>query len=82
MESAITLAGPASLAAFPPKKIDGLLRKWLRLLPHPFSGADRKAGYRYDISILQAEFSLTKVLDRPVRGRLLRTGDPREPRSG
>lgn len=51
-------------------KIDGLLRKWLRLLPHPFSGADRKAGYRYDISILQAEFSLTQVLDRPVHGRL------------
>ncbi len=28
------------------QKIDGLLRKWLRLLPHPFTGADRKAGYR------------------------------------
>jgi len=52
-------------------KIDGLLRKWLRLLPHPFTGADRQAGYRYDISILQAEFSLTQVLDRPLHGRLL-----------
>ena len=31
---------------------------------------DRKAGYRYDISILQAEFSLTQVLDQPVHGRL------------
>jgi hypothetical protein len=51
-------------------KIDGFLRKWLRLLPHPFTGTDRKAGYRYDISILQAEFSLTQVLDRPVHGRL------------
>src|SRR6202166_2270431 len=51
-------------------RIDALLRKWLRLLPHPFTGADRKAGYRYDISILQAEFSLTQVLDRPVHGRL------------
>ena len=30
------------------EKIDGLLRKWLRLLPHPFTGADRQAGYRYD----------------------------------
>jgi hypothetical protein len=37
---------------------------------HPFTGADRKAGYRYDISILQAEFSLTQVLDRPAHGRL------------
>jgi hypothetical protein len=52
------------------EKIDGFLRKWLRLLPHPFTGADRKAGYRYDISILQAEFSMTQVLDRPVHGRL------------
>jgi hypothetical protein len=52
------------------EKIDGFLRKWLRLLPHPFTGADRKAGYRYDISILQAEFSLTQVLDRPVHGRM------------
>src|SRR3984957_6215255 len=51
-------------------KINGFLRKWLRLLPHPFTGADRKAGYLYDISILQAEFSLTQVLDRPLHGRL------------
>ena len=51
-------------------KIDALLRKWLRLLPHPFTRADRKAGYRYDISILQAEFSTTQVLDRPVHGRI------------
>jgi DNA-binding transcriptional ArsR family regulator len=51
-------------------KIDALLRKWLRLLPHPFTAADREAGYRYDISILQAEFSTTQVLDRPVHGRL------------
>jgi hypothetical protein len=50
-------------------KIDALLRKWLRLLPHPFTGTDRRAGYRYDISILQAEFSLTQVLDKPQHGR-------------
>jgi hypothetical protein len=51
-------------------KIDGLLRKWFRKLPHPFTGKDRQAGYRYQISILQAEFSLTQVLDRPVTGRV------------
>src|SRR5262245_13079859 len=51
-------------------KIDALLRKWLRLLPHPFTAADRKAGYRYDISILQSEFSTTQVLNRPMHGRL------------
>lgn len=39
-------------------------------MPHPYSAADRKAGYRYQISILQAEFSLTQVLDRPVNGRV------------
>jgi len=51
-------------------KIDRLLRKWLALLPHPFTSQDRAAGYRYDVSILQAEFSLTQVLDRPVSGRV------------
>jgi hypothetical protein len=28
------------------------------------------AGYRYELSILQAEFSLTQMLDRPVSGRV------------
>jgi hypothetical protein len=51
-------------------KIDALVRKWLARLPHPFTGHDRKAGYRYDVSILQAEFSLTQVLDRPLSGRI------------
>src|SRR5882672_4032355 len=52
------------------EKIDGLLRKWFRKLPHPFAAQDRQAGYRYQISILQAEFSLTQVLERPVTGRV------------
>ena len=51
------------------KKIEGFFRKWLARLPHPFSAKDRKAGYRYDLSVLQAEFSLTQVWDRGVRGR-------------
>jgi len=51
--------------------IDGLLRKWLARLPHPFTPEDRAAGYRYDVSILQAEFAFTQVLDRPVTGRVL-----------
>ena len=51
--------------------IDGLLRKWLARLPHPFTPEDRAAGYRYDVSILQAECALTQVLDRPLTGRLL-----------
>ena len=40
------------------------------ILPNPFTDADRAAGYRYDISILQAEFSLTQMLDAPVTGRV------------
>ena len=52
------------------EKIDALFRKWLRRLPHPFTKKDRAAGIRYDLSILQAEFSLTQVFDRPVTGRV------------
>jgi hypothetical protein len=51
-------------------KIDALLRRWLARLPHPFTAEDRQAGYRYELSILQAEFSLTQVLDRPLTGRV------------
>ena len=51
-------------------KIEALARKWLAILPNPYSPGDQAAGYRYDISILQAEFSLTQVLDRPVAGRI------------
>jgi hypothetical protein len=50
-------------------KIDALFRKWLRRLPHPFTPAHRATGYRYQLSILQAEFALTQVLDRPRTGR-------------
>ncbi len=53
-----------------PGPIDRLTRKWLRRLPHPFTAADRRAGYRYEISMLQVEFSLTQMLDRPASGRV------------
>ncbi|WP_219420702.1 hypothetical protein, partial [Pseudonocardia nigra] len=53
-----------------PVEIQALLDKWLAILPNPFTDADRAAGYRYECSILQAEFSLTQVLDRPVSGRV------------
>jgi hypothetical protein len=69
-----TVADPARLQAIcdqlGPAQIDALLRKWLAILPHPFTPADRAAGYRYDLSVLQAEFSLTQTLDRPVTGRV------------
>ena len=53
-----------------PAQIDALLRKWLAILPNPFTDEDEAAGYRYELSILQAEFSLTQMLDRPVSGRI------------
>ena len=51
-------------------QIEALLRKWLRILPNPFTDADQAADYRYELSILQAEFSLTHMLDAPVSGRI------------
>jgi hypothetical protein len=42
----------------------------LARLPHPYLAKDRAAGFRYDVSVLQAEFSLTQVVDRPVTGRI------------
>ena len=53
-----------------PEQIDALLRKWLAILPNPFTDEDEAAGYRYELSILQAEFSLTQMLDAPVSGRI------------
>ena len=67
-------SNPSSSASYPkpapftPKRL--LCPDDLRLLPHPYSAGDRKAGYRYQISILQAKVSLTQVLDRPVTGRV------------
>ncbi len=53
-----------------PTKIEAFCRRWLARVPHPFTAADRRAGYRYELSVLQAEFSLTQVLDRPHSGRV------------
>lgn len=67
-------ADPARLQAIcdslGPVHIEALLRKWLARLPNPYSDADRAAGYRYEISVLQAEVSLTQVFDRPQTGRV------------
>ena len=53
-----------------PAQIQALLDKWLDILPSAFREADRAAGYRYELSVLQAEFSLTQMLDRPITGRV------------
>jgi len=51
-------------------QIQALLDKWLTILPNPFTAADTDAGYRYQLSIQQAEFSLTQMLANPVSGRV------------
>jgi hypothetical protein len=67
-------ADPARLQAIcdglGPSHIESLLRKWLARLPNPYTDADRAAGYRYELSVLQAEVSLTQVFDRPQTGRI------------
>ena len=40
----------------------------LAILPSVFTEADYDAGYRYEPSILQAEFSMAPGLDRPALG--------------
>ena len=41
----------------------------IRVLPHPLTPEDRRAGYRYHLSILLFEVSLTQVFDHPLSGR-------------
>lgn len=55
---------------FGPEQIEELLLKWLAILPDPFTDRDRAAGYGYQLSVLQAEFSLTQMLDTPSSGRI------------
>lgn len=68
-------ADPAQLQALADTldaaRIEALVRNWLVLLPHPYTLADQQAGYGYEVSILQAEFALTQVLDHPETGRIL-----------
>jgi len=46
-----------------------VFRKWLKRIPLPLRPEDRRAGYDWDLSIWQAEVSLTQIFDRPLRGR-------------
>jgi hypothetical protein len=65
------------------EKIDAFFRKWLRKLPHPFKPQDRAAGYRYELSVLQARiFPHSGMGSRPERALFLRRSDPREHRLG
>lgn len=59
------------LDALDEARIETVVRKWFARLPHPFAPEDRAAGFRYELSILQAEFARTQVFDRPLSGRHL-----------
>ena len=52
------------------EQIEALAGRMLNLLPCPFTAGDTAAGYTYELSVLQAEFSLTQMLDAPVTGRV------------
>lgn len=51
------------------KHIERFLRRWLALLPSPFTAEDRRRGYRYELAFRQLELSDTRVFDRPRAGR-------------
>jgi hypothetical protein len=64
---------PAALAAIcgrlSANEIERVFRRWQARLPSPFSADDRRRGYRYQLSVRQAELSDTRVFDRPAAGR-------------
>ncbi len=51
-------------------KIDALLRKWLAVLPQPFTAADRRAGYRCQGLAAAGRVLPEQVLDRSESGRI------------
>lgn len=53
-----------------PADVETLFRRWMARLPLPLTTADRDAGYDWQLSMRQIEFSRTLVLDRPALGRL------------
>lgn len=50
-------------------KIERFFRRWVERLPWPLTAADRSAGYRHHLSVLQFEYAATLVFDRPHRAR-------------
>ncbi len=54
---------------FGPAHIQRYFERWMYRLPSPFTADDRRAGYTYQLSILQLEIARTEVFDRPLHGR-------------
>jgi hypothetical protein len=53
-----------------PDAVQSFFARWLARLPSPFTEADIKAGYGYDLAFRQFEVSDTCVFDRPQAGRM------------
>jgi len=52
-----------------PGAVKSFFWRWLYRLPSPFTTADLRAGYVYDLAFRQFEVSDTRVFDRPAAGR-------------
>ncbi|MGH7371686.1 MAG: hypothetical protein ACREJK_07565, partial [Candidatus Methylomirabilales bacterium] len=52
-----------------PGAVKTFFSRWERRLPSPFTAADRRAGYGYELAFRQFELSDTRVFDRPQAGR-------------
>ncbi len=68
-----TCADAAALQAicdrFGPADIEAFFERWTRVIPIPFTEADREAGYFFELSMRQVEVSRTMVFDDPRRAR-------------
>jgi hypothetical protein len=53
-----------------PSAVQSFFGRWLRRLPSPFTEADVRAGYGYQMAFRQFEVSDTCVFDRPQAGRM------------
>lgn len=65
---------PAALrrlsARVSPRKVQDLFDRWMAVIPLPLEDADRAAGFDWELSMNQVEFSKTLVLDAPRRARV------------
>jgi hypothetical protein len=52
-----------------PGAVKSFFWRWQRQLPSPFTKADLRAGYIYELAFRQFEVSETRVFDRPQAGR-------------
>jgi hypothetical protein len=66
-------ADPAGLQAIcdrlGPADVQAFFDRWMRVIPAPFTPADRAAGYWWELSMRQVEVSRTLVFDDPRRAR-------------